>query len=249
MLPLRSESTLQFTLAPFQAIDLSASIDAILHIKLTKFPSNEVFAVITGGFASTVEGGVAFVDLTPHYNTLKEQTSPPSVKVIATNVEQPEGIILSPTSPSIAYIGGIKSDNLGIIDFSDPSNPIVLDERDDYGAQLVGAKKSDQPFESNLNPNYVILAQWGVTGGAMVLDCTDSSNPEIVSETGWFHSLSLSYSNRVKLYHDLILLPLEQPIGGFATIKLEDDGELGDVQYEHYPIGEIDEGDDDIVDR
>lgn len=241
------ETTPNFELKPFQSIDLSGSIDAILHVKLTKLASGEIFAIITAGFAETVEGGVIFVNLTPHYNTLTEQTDPPYVKVLSTGIDQPEGIIISPTSPSTALVGGIKSSKIGIIDFSDFQNPLVLEERDDYGAQLVGAKKSDQPFSTTLNSNYVVLAQWGLTGGAMILDCTDSLNPKIVDETGWYHSLSLSYSNRVKLYKDLIVLPLEQPIGGFATIILEENGKLGEVREEHYPIGEIDKGDS-IVD-
>mmetsp|Transcript_3976 Transcript_3976/g.7472 ORF Transcript_3976/g.7472 Transcript_3976/m.7472 type:complete len:404 (-) Transcript_3976:22-1233(-) len=245
---LSKEGSPSFSLCPFQSLDLSTYIDAILHVKLTKLPSDELFAVITAGFATNVQGGVIFFNVTSQYNTLKEDTQTPFVKILETGVEQPEGIILSPTSPTTALIGGIKSDKIGIIDFSDVSNPYIVEERDDYGKQLVGAKKSDQPFATNLNENYVVLAQWGASGGVMVLDCADSSNPRIVDETGWFHSLSLSYSNRVKLYKDFILLPLEQPIGGFATVQLGVDGKLGDVQEEHYPLDELGEGDD-VVDQ
>ena len=52
----------------------------------------------------------------------------------------------------------------------------------------------------------------------------------------------------MKLYKDFILLPLEQPIGGFATVQLGVDGKLGDVQEEHYPLDELGEGDD-VVDQ
>uniref|UniRef100_A0A7S2RGE7 Uncharacterized protein n=1 Tax=Rhizochromulina marina TaxID=1034831 RepID=A0A7S2RGE7_9STRA len=200
-------------LTPDEVVDLSPWIDAILHVKLLESPQG-TFAVCTGGFATTVQGGVVVVQL------LQSAEAAPRVAVLEIPVSQPEGVMI--VANRAAWVGGISSSALAVVDLSIPLTPSLAWFQDGVGAQLVAASWVDQPFGEppvGQDAHCVYMAAWGSPGGLVVFNASDPLAPVLLSET---KSPRLAMANRVKLYHNVALVPLEQRVGGFGIIDLAD---------------------------
>jgi len=228
------QEPLQEIMAPFFSVDLSAHIDAILHVKFVSHPPgrpNELWAVCSGGFATTVEGAVVLVNLTAVATPEKavKLTSQLSleVSVLATPVGEPEGVMVAPSDSSIVYIGGITSHDLGVVDISTFSAPVLVELQRGVGMQLVGATRKDQPSWSSgmatveaEDWELVYMAGWGARGNLAVLNTSNAAHPSVQCRTPPSQDLKLAMANRVKLYCDWALVPLETPLGGFAVVDI-----------------------------
>jgi hypothetical protein len=195
-------------LQPTGSVDLSAHIDAILHVKFLA-RNGDLFAVCSGGFATTTFGAVVVVNVTDIAHA--------QVTVLSTPVAQPEGVMI--VNSTVALVGGISSSALATIDLTDPMNPSLVSTMDGIGAQLVAAKHDDQPVPSSTSATMVYMANWGTPGGLVVVDAADPFQPRVVAETS---ALALSKSNRVKLFDHYAAMPLELKVGGFALVDLDD---------------------------
>ena len=259
----RVQEPLQEAMSPYYSVNLSAHIDAILHVKFVTDPPgrpNELWAVCTGGFATTVEGAVVLVNLTAvaspekaaEYSTSQSSLE---VSVLATPVGEPEGVMVAPADSSIVYIGGITSHDLGVVDISSFSAPVLVDLQRGVGMQLVGATRKDQPsWDSGMvaaearDWELVYMAGWGARGNLAVLNTSNAAHPSIQCRTPPSQDLKLAMANRVKLYCDWALVPLETPLGGFAVVDISsasmtqgghgDASEVSQVVSVHVPLEE-----------
>ena len=221
---------LQPVMKPFYSVDLSAYIDAILHVKFVTNPPdrpNELWAVCSGGFATTVSGAVVLVNLTAVATPDRalQYSASPEVSVLATPIGEPEGVMVAPSDSSIVYIGGITSHDLGVVDVSVFEAPVLLETKRGVGMQLVGATRKDQPSwstesKSTEDWDLVYMAGWGARGNLAVLNTSTASQPILQCRTPPSQDLKLAMANRVKLYENWALVPLETPLGGFAVVDI-----------------------------
>lgn len=254
------QEPLEETMAPFFSVDLSTHIDAILHVKFVSSPlgrPNELWAVCSGGFATTVDGAVVLVNLTAVSTPEKSfefsaSHSALEVSVLSTPVGEPEGVMVAPSDSSIVYIGGITSHDLGVVDISTFSAPVLVELQRGVGMQLVGATRKDQPSWSSAIPTaeakdweLVYMAGWGARGNLAVLNTSNAAHPSVQCRTPPSQDLKLAMANRVKLYCDWALVPLETPLGGFAVVDISsasmteeghaDSSEVNQVVSVHVP--------------
>jgi len=140
-------------ISPVASVDLSGSIDAILHVKFLRpswRPTGETWVVCTGGFATSVLGAVVLVNVTsllstPAHWSAEEAARATSVLSIPA-VSQPEGVLVAPLDSRFVYVGGINSTSLAIVDVTSFLSPTIVQVRESVGPQLVAATWKDQPL-------------------------------------------------------------------------------------------------------
>lgn len=199
-------------LHPVATIDLSSHVDGLLHVKLYTARDGRLWAICSGGFGRRVPGAVVAVDIHGDAH---------STCVLPTPVRVPEGVGLV---GDFAYIGGVGSTAMAVVDISDPMRmrlvscevkPGVGGGRGGLhlgGSQLVPARSC------LAGGNHIVQAVWGAYGGLAVLDVSQPAKPR---EVGRCVSARTSFANRVTLDGGIALLPLELPIGGgFAIVDV-----------------------------
>jgi hypothetical protein len=111
-----------------------------------------------------------------------------------------------------AYVGGYRSHLVRSYNISDPNNPKLVQSKYNHDfLQMVPEMSKDYP-------NTLFMALWGDPGGVVALDLT-SPNKFKISDM-MLHD-SMEKANRVKIKNDLILLPLEQAVGGIGIVKVK----------------------------
>lgn len=110
-----------------------------------------------------------------------------------------------------AYVGGYRSHLVKAFNISDPNKPRLVQSLYNHGfLQMV-------PEMSKDFPDTLFMALWGNPGGVVALDL---SNPYFKIKNMVLDK-SFAKANRVKIKDDLILLPLEQSIGGLGIVKVK----------------------------
>lgn len=64
------------------------------------------------------------------------------------------------------------------------------------------------------------MAGWGARGSLVVLNSSTAAHPSLQCRTPPSQDLQLAMANRVKLYQDWALVPLETPLGGFGVVDI-----------------------------
>eukprot|EP00466_Bigelowiella_natans_P006913 jgi/Bigna1/69952/fgenesh1_pg.10_\ len=251
-------------LSPFASMNLTSRIDAILHVKLYQHTGGDLWALCTGGFATSAQGAVVAVNLTGAAAGLSyfenggdgnddSSSSREDIFVLETNVTQPEGIMIV---GDFAYIGGISSKALAVVALAEP-NPshmhivtmLYLENGVMMcfiwsGAQLVATSWPKEPF--GMGPADILyMADWRDVGGLAVVNVSDPKAPILLSSV---RSLRAAKANRVKLLRlrpessssdkevQVALLPLEQPIGALAVVDVTDPAEARLLAVRHLPL-------------
>ena len=197
---------------------MSAHVDGILHLKLHAAADGGVWAICSGGFGRQVTGAVVAVQVQGADPDDPPQS--PTIAVLSTPVGRPEGITLV---GNYAYVGGISSTKIAVVDISDPArmrlvscaagpgvphscSPVVHVG----GTQLV-------PARDRLPTGHAVVAVWGFPGGVSILDV---SNPSAPVEVGRCVGPTSAMANRATILGYHVLVPLEQPVGGVAIFDV-----------------------------
>jgi len=110
-----------------------------------------------------------------------------------------------------AYVGGFRSHRFRVFDLSDLHKlKLVQNIHNNNFSQMVPEMSKDYP-------NILFSALWGKPGGVVAFDLT---KPNRISILDMALDKAMAKANRVKIKKDLILLPLEQSIGGLGIVKI-----------------------------
>ncbi len=110
-----------------------------------------------------------------------------------------------------AYVGGYRSNRFRVYDISNPIKlQLVQNIYNHDFLQMVPEMSKDYP-------NILFSALWGNPGGVVAFDLT---KPDKIKILNMSLDENFAKANRVKINKDLILLPLEQPVGGFGIVKI-----------------------------
>jgi len=111
-----------------------------------------------------------------------------------------------------AFVGGFRSHSIKVYDISDPFKlRLVQTKYDNDFLQMVPEMSKDYP-------NIIFSALWGDPGGVAAFDVT---KPNKISVLDKALDERFEKANRVKIKKDLILLPLEQAVGGLGIVKVQ----------------------------
>lgn len=218
-------------LSPFRSVNLSSYIDAVLHVKLHQSAAGDLWALCTGGFATRVSGALVAVRVQGEQDDATDE-----VHVLSTPIAMPEGIEV--VGGAYAYVGGINSSDLAVVDVDNPACMRVVRVIPGLGAQLVaGAWRDQRPFPVSSGvgrigepaASLLFLADWAEPGGLVAMNVSFPGAPVTVAAV---RSMELARANRVKLVNidsrDFALLPLEQNgRGGVAAVDVTNATSLG----------------------
>ena len=235
-------------LQPVASIDLSAHVDGILHLKLYTAADGGVWAICSGGFGKRVAGAVVAVQVqaaaSSNVRTVRggvrvaparvRVPASPAICVLSTPVSRPEGVSLA---GGYAYIGGISSSNMAVVDVTDPTSMRLVSCGIGPGATrrrlpLSGGTQL-VPARTLLPTGHVVVAVWGTPGGIAVLDVATPSAPV---EVGRCVGIPTALSNRASVHGHHVLVPLEQPIGGVAIYDIANPARPVRLGITHLPL-------------
>jgi len=181
------------------AIDVHAPVAfaiPALHTRIYKKGKN-LYAMITCPWSKKLMA----VDITDAYK-------PKFVSAINTKIKGIEGIQIYKDH---AYVGGFRSNHYKVYDISNPSKMrLVQTLKNKSFSQMVPEMSPDYP-------NRLFVALWGDPGGVASFDLTE---PSKIHVHNMVTDSSMAKANRVKIKNDLILLPLEQKVGGIGIVKI-----------------------------